>query len=75
MKTLEIDDSQEQVKCPRCSHTWWATKALSYTQKHQTIYCPSCCTPLKPPVLDLPYEPQLKNTEGGGDGQRIPREQ
>ena len=68
MHVLEIDDSKEEVQCPRCRHTWWAEVQLS--SLHQGIRCPKCSTPLKAPsvgvysVATITY-PKAKNKSYG----------
>lgn len=56
MKTLEIDDSKEQVQCPACAHTWWTTKVLPVVAKAKTIHCPECRAPLHPPAIEFNAE-------------------
>lgn len=52
-KTLEKDDDYEKVNCPDCGHTWHARKQLNSLYGHkQTVYCPECRCPLKPPAFN-----------------------
>lgn len=51
MKTLKLDDEQEEVRCPKCSHTWFTHTVLPMQKK--IIHCPDCRVPLRAPTIDI----------------------
>lgn len=51
MRTLEISDKHDHVKCPSCGHKWWIVIDRESYWLRESVDCPKCDTPLKRPNL------------------------